>query len=98
MKARLVAVGVVVVLCLVLPSLVVPSVSASSASVSRRYLIKSIYYVRHTFLNPDVVMEMYFCPETKAFKWHRGAFEQYDAYTNYIALGGKWIEIRIYWK
>jgi hypothetical protein len=98
MKARLVVLGLVVVLCLVLPGLVVPSVGAGSESTARKYFIKSIYYVRHTFANPDVVMEWYYCPATHTFKWHRGAFERYDAYTYFFGGGGKWIELYFYWK
>lgn len=86
------------VVCLVLPAVLVPSVGASSTQVTRKYFIKSIYYVRHTFANPSVVMEWYYCPATHTFKWHRGAFERYDAYNYYFGFGGKWIELYFYWK
>lgn len=87
-----------VVVCVVVPGVVVPSVGAGSGMVTRWHFIKAIYLVRHTLVDPDVVMEWYYCPVTGEWRWHRGAFERYDSYSLYFGGAGKWIEIYLYWK
>ncbi len=94
MKARL-------IVCLLMVGLVLPGVVCVSAGPpvpARTHIIKAVYYVRHTVLDPSVVMEWYYSPETHTFKWNRGAFVRYDSYTNYFGFGGKWIELYFYYK
>jgi len=94
MKARM-------LVCLLIIGLVLPgvvSVSAVPPQPARVHIIKAIYYVRHTFGDPSVVMEWYYSPETHTFKFSRGAFVRYDSYTFYFGFGGKWIELYFYYK
>jgi hypothetical protein len=98
MKIRVVGFVCLVVFVLVVPVVLVSSVGASPGQTARKHFVKAIYFVRHTLVDPNVVMEWYYVPETHTFKWHRGAFERYDAYNYYFGFGGKWIELYFYWK